>query len=153
MGVLASIVAWLHIGAVVVAIGGATFVLFVLRPLALRILEPPVAMQLVGAIQARFRWVVWGAIIVLIVTGLWTSIAFRGVSSVEALFDTSFGRTLLVKSLLALALFAGVLAATLPLSWLAWFRQHQVGVMRFNLTVAAVVVLLATLLVRYGGVF
>ncbi|MSQ41024.1 MAG: hypothetical protein EXR55_05085 [Dehalococcoidia bacterium] len=150
---LAGIVAWLHVVAVVVGIGGSAFVLFVLRPLALRTLEPPVAMRLMGAVQARFRWVIWGAILTFIVTGLWTAVAFRGMTSLDALFTTAFGRTLVVKSLLALLLFAGAFSVTLPVPWLAWFRQRQFYIMRMNLVLAAIIVLLATLLVRRGGVF
>ena len=150
---LYTVVAWLHVSAVVVGIGGAAFVLLVLRPLALKTLEPPVAMRLMGAIQARFRWIIWGVIATLVVTGLWNAIAFRGITSLDALLNTPFGRTLLVKSLLALLLFGGALSITLPVPWLAWFRQRQPQIMRMNLALAAIIVLLASLLVRHGGVF
>ena len=150
---LASIVAWVHIVALVVAIGGAAFSLLVLRPLALRVLEPPVAMRLMGAVQARFRWVIWGGILTLIVTGLW-SMDIRNITSSDALFDTDFGRTLVVKSLLALLLFANALAITLPFSWLAWFRQRAPTIMWINLILAAIIVLVASLMVRRGeGIF
>ena len=151
---LASIAVWMHIVALVVAIGGSAFTLLVLRPLALRVLEPPVAMRLMGAVQARFRWVVWVAILGLIVTGLWSSMEFRNITSLDALFDTDFGRTLFVKSLLSLLLFANALAITLPFSWLAWFRQRAPTIMWVNLVLAAIIVLFASLMVRRGeGIF
>ena len=153
MGVLASIVAWAHIGAVVVAVGGSAFVLFVLRPLVLRTMEPSVAMSLMGAVQLRFRWLIWGAILVLVVTGVWMAMEFRGITSLQALTHTSFGQTLVVKSLLSIVFFAGALSVTLPISWLASFRRHQVAIFRFNLLGAVVITLLATLMVRQGGVF
>ncbi|MDP6107301.1 MAG: hypothetical protein QGI33_02555, partial [Candidatus Brocadiia bacterium] len=68
-------------------------------------------------------------------------------------FDTSFGRTLLVKSALAGVLILIALALTLPVDGLAWFRRHQVGLIRFNLSLALVITLLASLMVRYGGIF
>ena len=150
---LASVAAWLHIAAVVVAIGGSAFALLILRPLAMRTLEPPAAMALMGAVQARFRWAIWGGIVVLILTGLWTSYSFRGVDNLEALTSTSFGRTLAVKSALSLLLFGVALSITLPWARLDWFRQRQVTFMRLNLALATVIVLLAALLVRRGGIF
>ena len=153
MAEFASVMAWLHILAVVVAVGGTVFVVYFLRPQAMAVLEPPQAGRLMGAIAMRFRWLAWAALVTFVVTGLYLAVELRGITSVSALFDTSFGRTLFVKSLLALVLFAGVLAGTLPLPWLAWARQRAVPIMQMNIVVAALIVLLATLMVRAGGLF
>ena len=153
MAEFASVMAWLHILAVVVAIGGSAFALIFLRPRALALMEPPEAMRLMGAVQMRFRWAVWTALVAFVVTGVYLAWEFRGVTTVDALFDSSFGRTLLVKSLLALVLFAGALSVTLPFAWLGWARQRQLVILRTNLVVAAVIVLLATFMVRSGGLF
>jgi len=153
MTTLAGIMAWLHIGAVVVAVGGGAFALLFLRPQALRVLEAPVAMRLMGAVQARFRWVVWAAIVVFVVTGLWLGWEFRRIRDVDALMDNSFGRTLLVKSVLALLLILIALAITLPWRRLGWFRQRQVPLQWANLVLAGAIVLLATFMVRRGGLF
>ena len=151
MPTAASIMAWLHIMAVVVAVGGSAFALLMLRPTALTLMEPAEAMRLMGAVQARFRWTVWTAIAVFVVTGVYLAWEYRGIDSVDLLFDTTFGRTLFVKSVLAIVLFAGVLSVTLPVSWLAWFRQRQVTILRLNLAVATVIVLFATFMIRRGG--
>ena len=153
MAELASVMAWLHMVAVVVSVGGTGFVVFYLRPQAIAVLEPPQVGALMGAIAMRFRWAAWTALVVFVVTGLYLAVEFRGITSVDALFDTSIGRTLFVKSLLALLLFAGVLAGTLPLSWLGWARQRAVPIMRMNIVVAALIVLLAAFMVRAGGLF
>ena len=153
MTTLASIVAWVHIVTVVVAIGGAAFMLLVLRPLAMRTLEPPVMGQLMGAVMARFRWVQWGAITIFVVTGVWMAVQFRGITSFDALFNNDFGRALFIKSMLALVLFANALAVTLPLSRLAWFRRRQPTIIAINLALAAIIVLLASFMVRGGGRF
>ena len=152
MGNLSSWVAWIHIVSVVVPIGGVTFLLFVLRPTVMRVMEPPEAMRLMGAIQMRWRWVVWVALALWVITGFWMAWAFRGMTSLDAVFDTSFGRTLFVKSALAGILMLIALTLTLPLDGLAWFRRHQVGFIRFNLVLAVVIILLASLMVRYGGI-
>ncbi len=153
MAEFASVMAWLHIMAVVVAVGATVFVVFFLRPKAMAVLEPPQVGALMGAIGLRVRWVAWSAVAIFIVTGLYLAVELRGITSVDALFDTSFGRTLFVKSLLALLLFAGVFAGTLPLSWLAWARQRAIPIMRMNIVVATIIVLLAAFMVRSGGIF
>ena len=150
---LYSVVAWLHVGALVVGVGGAAFVLLVLRPLALRTLEPQVAQRLMGVVGLRFRWFNWGAIVVFIVTGLWLATAYRHITTADALFQTNFGKSLFIKSVLALALFAGALSVTLPGQKLAWFRKRQPTVIAINLVLAAVIVLIASAMVRQGGIF
>ena len=149
----ASIMAWLHILAVVLAIGGSAYALLYLRPQAMKLLDPAQAMRLMGGVQARFRWVIWSSIVVFIVTGAWLAWEFRGIQNTDVLVNTSFGRTLLVKSVLALVLFANALAVTLPWRRLAWFRQRQVVIMRTNLLLAGVIVLLASFMLRHGGLF
>ena len=153
MAGFASVMAWLHIVAVVVAVGGTVFVVFFLRPQAMAVVEPPQAGQLMGAIAMRFRWAAWTALVVFVVTGLYLAVELRGITTVDALFDSSFGRTLFVKSLLALVLFAGVLAGTLPFGWLGWARRRALPIMRMNIAVAALIVLLAAFMVRAGGLF
>ena len=153
MGIVSSLVGWVHITAVVVVIGGSALVLLFLRPLALKTLEPPVAMGLMGALQMRFRWAIWGAILLLVVTGVWSAVAFRGMTSLDALFNTPFGQALLIKSVLAAVLFGNALAITLPLSWLGWFRKRAPTIMHINLVLATVIILVASFLVRRGGLF
>ena len=153
MAEVASIMAALHIMAAVVAVGGTVFVVFYLRPQAMAVLEPPQVGALMGAIAMRFRWAAWTAVVVFVVTGLYLAVEFRDIKTVDVLFDSSFGRTLFVKSLLALVLFAGVFAGTLPLSWLAWARQRAIPIMQMNIAVATLIVLLAAFMVRAGGLF
>ena len=153
MAEFASVMAWLHIMAVVVAVGSTIFVVAFLRPMAMAILEPPQVGALMGPLALRLRWVAWAAVAIFVVTGLYLAVELRGITSLDALFDTSFGRTLFVKSLLALLLFAGIFAGTLPLSWLAWARQRAIPIMKMNIVVATLIVLLAAFMVRAGGLF
>ena len=153
MAEFASVMAWLHIMAVVVAVGSTIFVVAFLRPMAMAVLEPPQVGALMGPLALRLRWVAWAAVAIFVVTGLYLAVELRGITSLDALFDTSFGRTLFVKSLLALLLFAGIFAGTLPLSWLAWARQRAIPIMKMNIVVATLIVLLAAFMVRAGGLF
>ena len=108
-------------------------------------------MSFLGQAMLRFRWVTWSAIALAIVTGVWMSWAFRGVTTVDALFASSFGRTLAVKSQLAVAFLVNALGATIPLPTLPWFRQRTVPIFWINIMLAAVITLLASLMVRNGG--
>ncbi len=153
MAEFASVMAWLHIMAVVVAVGSTIFVVAFLRPMAMAVLEPPQVGALMGPLALRLRWVAWAAVAIFVVTGLYLAVELRGITSLDALFDTSFGRTLFVKSLLALLLFAGIFSGTLPLSWLAWARQRAIPIMKMNIVVATLIVLLAAFMVRAGGLF
>ncbi|MBM3945955.1 MAG: hypothetical protein FJ315_00950 [SAR202 cluster bacterium] len=153
MPTAASIMSWLHIVAAVLTVGGAVFGLFFLRPAALKSLEPPVVQRLMGSIELRFRWVIWTAILIWIVTGLWLATSFRGITTGDELFGNTYGRTLLVKSILALVLFGGALSITLPSTRLRWFQARRPAVQRFNIAIAVIIILLAAFMVRRGGLF
>lgn len=61
----------LHILAAVIWVGGMFFAYVALRPVAAHVLEPPQRLPLWTQTFARFFPWVWGAVIVLPVTGYW----------------------------------------------------------------------------------
>lgn len=61
---------FLHLAAAIVWLGGMTFVLLALRPAAAALLEPPLRLQLLAHVLARFFIMVWIAIALLLATGL-----------------------------------------------------------------------------------
>lgn len=68
----------LHALSAVVWVGGMLFAHMMLRPVAAQLLEPPVRLSLwLGVFQRFFPWV-WAAIALLLVTGLWMTLAFLG---------------------------------------------------------------------------
>ena len=141
MPILAGIISWLHISAAVFTVGGITFILLTLRPATMAALEPPTVGKLMGQIALRFRWVVWLAMV------------YRGLTGPSDAMTTSYGRTLLIKALLSLVLFASALLTTLPMKRLAWFRARALTFQRLNAALAFIIILLATLMVRAGGIF
>lgn len=60
----------LHILAAITWIGGVLFIALVGAP-ALRHVEPTLKTALWEAIGIRFRWVGWGAVILLLLSGIW----------------------------------------------------------------------------------
>lgn len=59
----------LHIAAAIAWLGGMTFMLFALRPVAVAQLAPPVRLPLLAAVLTRFFTLVWVAIVLLLATG------------------------------------------------------------------------------------
>jgi uncharacterized membrane protein len=62
----------LHLAAAVVWLGGMTFMLWMLRPVAIAQLQPPLRIALLTGVMERFFKTVWISIAVLAVTGLYT---------------------------------------------------------------------------------
>jgi uncharacterized membrane protein len=59
----------LHIAGAVVWLGGMTFMLWALRPVATAQLQPPVRIPLLAAVMGRFFPMVWLSIGVIVITG------------------------------------------------------------------------------------
>lgn len=61
----------LHLAAAVVWLGGMTFMLWMLRPVAIAQLQPPLRIALMTGVMERFFRLVWISIAALAVTGLY----------------------------------------------------------------------------------
>jgi uncharacterized membrane protein len=59
----------LHLVAAIIWLGGMTFVLSALRPVAMAQLQPPVRLPLMAGVLGRFFVAVWGSIAVLMLSG------------------------------------------------------------------------------------
>ena len=68
----------LHILSVIIWVGGMFFAHMALRPVATRLLEPPVRITLLSQVFARFFPWVWVAIILLWITGGWLIFSYYG---------------------------------------------------------------------------
>jgi uncharacterized membrane protein len=73
-----SIVLALHALSAALWIGGMFFAYMALRPVAARLLEPPVRLALWSQVFARFFVWVWAAVVVLPVTGYWMVLSDLG---------------------------------------------------------------------------
>jgi len=68
----------IHLLAVVIWVGGMFFAHVMLRPVAASQLEPPVRLRLWVGVFGRFFPVVWGAILLILVTGFWIIFSVYG---------------------------------------------------------------------------
>jgi uncharacterized membrane protein len=105
---MSTLVQWMHVTAAVIVVGGMAFLLFILMP-SLGALDPEHRDLLVKQVMNRFRWVIWSAIIVSLVSGLY--------SIRQYYWEAAWGKSwalLAVKIILALFVFEVALALTLP---------------------------------------
>lgn len=102
------IVRWLHLTAAVVWLGGKIFTSLSLNPVLRMKATPEQRLELLSSLGKRFKYLSWGSLAVLIITGV-INVSQR-VSGLEELLNLRFGTILLAKvSIVALmvALSAG----------------------------------------------
>lgn len=91
---------WLHLVAAAVWIGGMVFLALVVVPIIRRPEHQGIAVTLINQTGRRFRWVGWGCLIVLLLSGT-VNLAYRGFGWADLwnghLFTGSFGHTLAIK--------------------------------------------------------
>jgi uncharacterized membrane protein len=98
MSILWVIVYWLHLLATVTWIGGMIFYVLVLVP-SMGAIDPPQRGKLVGSILKRYAPLAWGAIVVLIVTGVFIA---RRTGMLGFNFNTTRGIVLFAKHVIIL---------------------------------------------------
>jgi uncharacterized membrane protein len=116
---MSTLVQWMHVTAAVIGVGGMAFLLFILMP-SLGALDPEHRDLLTKQVMDRFRWVIWSAIIVSLVSGLY--------SIRQYYWEAAWGKSwalLAVKIILALFVFEVALALTLPFKLFDRVRARQ----------------------------
>ena len=116
---MSTLVQGIHVTAAAICVGGLVFLLFVLTP-SLGNPQPEQRDLWAKQVIDRFRWVLWTAIIVLLVSGLY------GIR--EYYWEVAWGKSwelLTVKIVLAFVVFFIALALTLPLKIFNWVRAHR----------------------------
>ncbi len=114
----------IHVGAGSIWVGGICMLLFAL-PAATRLLEPERRSALLLAALSRFSPVALGAVVAIALTGVLQ--AYIDVRWVHALFDTTYGLLIVVKTLLLLGLIA-----------LGWVNRSRIIPALYRLADAAV---------------
>ena len=139
---MSTLVQWVHVTAAVIAVGGMGFILAILLPSA-RHLSSDQRELLLKQVLGRFRWVSWGAIVLLLVTGLYNMKEFY--------WDLRWGlawTVLTIKIVLALMVFAISLSLTLPFKFLNKFRARRARWMLAAFALGIVVIYISAYLRR-----
>ncbi len=90
-----TLVVWLHITAAVVWLGGKIFTSLALNPVLRLKATPEQRLELLASLGKRFKYLSWGSLAVLIITGV-INVSQR-VSSLDELLGSRFGITVLAK--------------------------------------------------------
>ena len=134
---------WLHLASAIIAIGGAFFVRFALKPAAGEVLNDEVHKKLREAVRRRWSIVVMACITVLFLTGGFNFVMYALPPKIAAIpYHPIFG----VKLLAALAVFfiASALAGRSP--GFARMREQNAKWLGMLLGLAALIVLLSGVL-------
>jgi uncharacterized membrane protein len=130
---------YLHIVSAIVAVGGMAFILLCLTP-AVRLLDDQFRESLLKLVHARFLRVVWASIAGLVVSGVYN---WMMLADTYKKMGPKGNALIGTKVLLAVILFAVVAARSLGMI------QNQRRVLMINIHLAAIVILLGSLLRYY----
>ena len=139
---MATLVQWIHVTAAVLGVGGMAFLLFILIP-ALGALPPEHRDAFAKRVMKRFRWMIWPAIVVLLLSGLY--------SIRQYYWEVAWGKSwalLTVKIVLALFTFLIALALTLPFKLFDWVRARRQIWLSIAVGLAVAVIVIAAYLRR-----
>jgi len=100
---LPTIVLWIHILAATAWVGGMIFLSLIVVPVERGVQDPKLRYELVNKIGTRFKYLGWGSIILLTITGVYN--ALQKIGTWDALTNTGYGRTLLLKLALVFLMF------------------------------------------------
>lgn len=138
----------LHLLSVVLWVGGMFFAYAVLRPSAVEILQPPERLRLWDAVFRRFLHWVWGAVVVLLVSGLGMIGLYGGFANVPLFVHIMLLLGLAMMAVFVLVYFAGYRKLKVLVAAQQWPAAGQLlGKIRqwvaINLTLGVVTVLVA----------
>jgi uncharacterized membrane protein len=133
---------WIHLFAVIVAVGGTVFMRLIVHPTAREVLPPDVGGQFGPTIVRRWSRVLHTCIALILLTGLYNTIVqfprHRGQPAYHSLWG--------VKVILALALFFIAIAIMGKSPAFEGMRKNRPMWMAVNIALAAIIVLLSNVL-------
>lgn len=139
---MTTLMQWIHLMAGVVGLGGMGFLLLILIP-SLGVLSAEHREALSKAVAGRFRWASWGAMTLLLLSGLYNIRRYYW----EEPWDRAW-KFLTLKILLSFVLFAIVLALTIPFKLFEPLRARRRTWLLVAFILGVVVVLISAYLRR-----
>ena len=139
---MATFVQWVHLISAVIVLGGMGFLLLILIP-SLAVLGVEQRQALGKALASRFRWATWSAVVLLLLSGIYnTRYYYR---------DVPWGpawKFLMLKIVLALALFGIALGLTIPFRLFEPLRARRRTWLLVAFILGVIVVLISAYLRR-----
>ena len=139
---MATIIQWVHVMAAVIGLGGMGFLLLILIP-SLGVLSAEQRETLSKAVASRFRWATWGAVALLLLSGLYNVSRYYW----EEPWDRAW-KFLALKISLSFALFVIVLGLTSPFRLFEPLRARRRMWLLVAFILGVVVVLISAYLRR-----
>lgn len=140
MEIVPLLMRWLHVLSAIVAVGGAFFMLAVLRPSANAVLPEAQHDALRGAVRGRWQRVVHITILLFLISGFYNYLVLMRPQHVDQpLYHALFG----IKFLLALAVFTLAIALTSSKDWSARMRSNSGTWLGLLVALAVTVVLIS----------
>jgi copper transport protein len=148
--ILPTLADWVHLSSAAIWLGGVAMLAFVVVPTVM----PGREWRDLGEAIKRFSPIAMACVLVLALTGVMQSAAFVG--SVEALLSTSYGRALLSKIALFVALigigaFHQFVISPHLNAWRAKAEAQEVVARRFRMSISAEVAVSALVLIAAGA--
>jgi uncharacterized membrane protein len=139
----------LHILAAVIWVGGMFFAYMALRPVAAKLLEPPLRLTLWSQVFKRFFPWVWAAVITLSISGIWMIFnVFGGISNIGLNIHIMLVLGLLMMFMFMHLFFSPYLRLTLAVTEQDWATAGKAlnqirQIISINLTLGLIVVAVA----------
>ena len=152
MTFLPALMQWLHVGSVVLMIGGFFFYRVILIP-ATKALPHSQQSQLAQSISQRFRPVVWLTLITVLVSGVYNFISFLRVARFRNALEISpdyslYILILAIKFFIVFLIFTLAIVLTFPYPVFAPFQRHPSRWLNLTLILGLIVIFLSTFLRR-----
>ena len=110
----------LHLLSVLIWVGGMFFAYIVLRPAAADMLEPPHRLRLWNAVFRRFFGWVWGAVVMLLVTGFYLIYLYGGIAHVPRYIHIMLASGLAMMAIYGYVFFACYVPLSLHVAKQRW---------------------------------
>jgi uncharacterized membrane protein len=147
MTFLPAFIQWLHVGSVVLLIGGFFFLRVILLP-STRVLPDNQKPKLVEAAFRRFRIVVWIALVTILVSGIYNFIAFLRSARIATQDPSIYILVLGIKLFIVFLIFTFGVLLTFPYPVFAPIQKRPSPWLNLTLILGLIVIFLSTFLRR-----
>ncbi|MDE0396764.1 MAG: hypothetical protein OXL96_03055 [Candidatus Poribacteria bacterium] len=150
---LKSLIQWIHVGSVVLMIGGFFFFRTVLLPIANRSADPA---ALISSALRRFSGVVWTALLTILISGLYNFITFFRGARADAAIDpvvsdySLYIFVLGIKLFIVFLIFTLAIALTFPYPVFGVYQKKPAPWLNLTIIFGLIVIFLSAYLRRLG---
>lgn len=151
MTLLKPLIQWLHVGSVVLMIGGFFFFRVILMPIANRFPEPT---AVITAALRRFSGIVWCALLTVLISGLYNFITFfraaRGGAAAEMPYFSLYILVIGIKLFIVFLIYTLAIMLTFPYPVFDIFQKKPAPWLNLTVILGFIVIFLSAFLRRLG---